>query len=278
MRTKHLFLAALILFFSSAFAGTKYEGKIFNMQGPEAAAWDLSGNKSKYLAENDLQKDIINTTSISDRLPFFRREVKSGNGSTFVKIQKKKLMDPSYENLDKLYSSSKPQKSIRNIKAGDLYLVKIASSNNYAILTISQIKDDKTSRLYGGNNLDYISFQYEVFAYAPPQATSWNKSNPTTPEDMISDQEPSVVIFPNPIQTDVFVSLQNLNLKNWTVKIENTKGEVMYESIEPIKGNQWNHNIAAMASGRYILTIYSNDEMYLQKIIDKESATLSDNQ
>jgi hypothetical protein len=269
-----LVLLSLMMFMQSAWAGNKIHGKVYNMQGPNAAAWDMTGKQAKYLTENDLHKDLINTTVISDRIPFFRRELKSGNGSTFIKIHRKKVAEASFESLTKLYTSSKPQPVIKNIKAGDIYLMKSGSTNDLVLLTISQIKDDRTSRLYGGNNLDYVAFEYEIFSYIPPQATSWNP----TPESAPINIEPSVVIYPNPVKRNVHISLQNMEQRNWTVKIENTKGEMLYESVEPIQGKQWDHNISAFPSGRYILSLYADNEVYLQKVIDKENAALTENE
>jgi hypothetical protein len=269
-----LVLFTLMMLMQSAWASTKIHGKVYNMQGPNAAAWDMTGKQAKYLAENDATKDLINTTVISDRIPFFRRELKSGNGSTFIKIPRKKVTEANFESLTKVYAASKPQSIIKNIKAGDVYLMKSGSTNDLVLLTISQIKDDRTSRLYGGNNLDYIAFEYEIFAYVPPQATSWNPA----PANAEVNIEPSVVIYPNPVKRNVHISLQNMETRNWTVKIENTKGEMVYESVEPIQGKQWDHNIASFPSGRYILSLYADNEVYLQKVIDKENAALTENE
>jgi hypothetical protein len=254
----------------SLFSGIKQKGRIFNMQGPEAAAWDLSNNSAQYIYDSNEHKDLINTTSRQDKLPFFRREVRSGNGSVFIKLPKKKAPAHHYSALKEFYKNSKNSDKIQHIKKHDQYLVVSKNSETLFILTITHIQDDFTSRLFGGNNLDCIQFEYEPIPYLAPEALRWNSS-----DNQENFKEPSVVIFPNPIVSDVFISFQNFEQNNWKVKIENTKGEIVYESLEAIQKQQWNKDVSGFPKGRYIITLLKDEEVYLQKVVDKANSAIS---
>lgn len=270
MKKIALLFAVVFIPSISLLGGNKIKGKIFNMQGPEAAAWDLSENGAKYIYDSSEKKDLINTTSRHDKLPFFRRELKSGNGSLFVKIPRKNSPAFTFTALHDFYKKSTHSDKIQHLKKQDQYLVKSKNSEDLFILTITKIQDDFTSRLFGGNNLDCIHFEYERIAYNPPQALLWNPAINVDPSN-----EPAIVIFPNPIVSEVFISFQNFEQNNWKVKIENTQGEVVYESLETIQNEQWNRDLSEFPKGRYIITLLKGEEVYLQKIVDKATSNIS---
>jgi hypothetical protein len=266
----------LLLFSGLVFSGdvegaVSYQsGIIYNMQGPKASAWNLNGNSEKWLHENDFEKDIINTTKISDHLPFFRRELKAGNGTSFVKAKGFHLKDASYASVKKYFSKHKSVKVIKNIAVGDVYILKLKNSDDYAILKVTKIKDDGTSLLYDGNNMDYIAFDYSVFKLAVTEAVAFLNDNFEQEEQPDWDPEAEMIIYPNPVVDKIHVKFRKATDNiGWTIQLENMDGEKVYTS-EKVYESHWINDFKNLSDGRYILSVLKSDQVLLQKVIDKE--------
>jgi hypothetical protein len=247
-------------------------GVIYNMQGPKASAWDLFGISEKRLHENNLEKDLINTTKISDPLPFFRKELLAANGGSFVKANKFNFKDASLESVKKYFSKNKSVTVIKNIKAGDIYILKLKNAEGYAIIKISKIKDDKTSLLYDGDNLDYIAFDYKIFKVQTTEAIAFLEDDFEEEAQPFWDPEAEMLIYPNPVVDKIYVKFRKAsdNL-GWVVLIEDTNGEKVFKS-ETIYETHWENSIKDLPEGKYILSVLKSDKVYLQKIIDKNDA------
>ncbi|HVD98581.1 MAG TPA: T9SS type A sorting domain-containing protein [Cytophagaceae bacterium] len=250
---------------------TEYQkGIIYNMQGPKASAWNLYGNSEKWLHENDFEKDLINTTKITDRLPFFRRELKGGNGTTFVKAKNFHWEDANYASVKKYFSKHKSTKVIKNITAGDVYILKLKNTDDYAVIRISKIKDDGTSLAYSGNNMDYIAFDYTVFKVTVSEAVTFLDENFEEEEQPYWDPEAEMLIYPNPVVDKIHVKFRKATDNiGWVVRLENMNGEKIYTS-EHIYETHWINDFKELSEGRYILSVLKNDQVYLQKVIDKD--------
>ena len=263
-------LLGVLLFAGPSKAAVTYQsGVIYNMQGPKASAWSLYGNTEKWLHENDLEKDIVNTTKITDRLPFFRRELKATNGTSFVKVKNFNLNTATHASIKKYFGKHKSQKIISHVKVGDVYLMRLKNSDDYAVLKISKIKDDGTSLLYEGNNMDYIGFDYAVFKDAS-EAVSFLNENFEEEEQPSWDPEAEMLIYPNPVVDKIHVKFRKpTDNIGWVVQLENMNGEKVFTS-ESIYETHWVNDFRSLTEGRYILSVLKNDKVYLQKIIDKD--------
>ncbi len=246
-------------------------GVIYNMQGPKAAAWSLTADSEKWLYQSDLEKDIINTTKITDPLPFFRRELISV-GSSFVKATKFNTKETSYELVKNYFEKNKSTKIIKNLKVGDVYILKLKNAGGYAILKISKIQDDRTSLLYDGNNLDFIGFEYSVFKAKTIEAVSFIEDDFEEEEQPNWETEVEMLIYPNPVIDKINIKFRKITDNiGWVVLLEDTNGEKIFTS-EDIYEAHWTKDVRELPSGRYILSVLKSNTVYLQKIIDKNDS------
>ncbi len=269
LRSFFLAIAGLMLAGRLEAKVLKHSGIIYNMQGPRAAAWDFYGNSEKWLHENDREKDIINTTEITDRLPFFRRELKGGNGTSFVKVKNVDLKGATYTSVKKLFEAQTAVSVIKRIATGDVYILKLKNSDDYVLLKISGIKDDGTSLLYSGNNMDYIAFEYTVFKLAATEAVTFLKEDFEKLGYDKDGMEAEILIYPNPVTDKIHVKFrQSIDTTAWVIQLENMEGNNVYRS-EQIYETYWVNDFKALSEGRYILSVLRDDKVQLQKIIDK---------
>lgn len=247
-------------------------GIVYNMQGPKASAWNLEEHSCKWLYQNNFEKDFVNTTEITDPLPFFRRTLKGLNGTTFVKAANFKTKEATYISVKKYFEKHVSAKVIRNIKVGEVYLVKIRNSNDYAILKISSIKDDGSSLLYDGNNLDFIAFEYRLLKDPTPEAVTFLDNNFEKELQPTWDSEAEMIIYPNPVLDKIHVKFRKARDNiGWVVILENMNGDKVFAS-ESIYETHWVNDFNYLPEGRYVLSILKNEEVYLQKVIDKNDS------
>jgi hypothetical protein len=262
----------VITILNSFVASAEYQsGIIYNMQGPKAAAWNLNNHAEKWLHENDLEKDIVNTTKVTDQLPFFRRELKALNGTCFVKAKNFKLKDANYASVKKYFNKHKSTKVIKNLVVGDVYIVRLKNSDDYAVLKISKIKDDGTSLLYDGNNMDFIAFEYNLFKVKVSEAVTFLNENFEEESQPDWDPEAEMLIYPNPVVDKINIKFRKATDNiGWVVLLENTNGDKVYTS-ENIYETHWTNDFKSLPEGRYILSVLKSDgdKVYLQKVIDK---------
>ncbi len=268
-------LLAGIAMLSSLVASAEYQsGIIYNMQGPKASAWNLNSHAEKWLHESDLEKDIVNTTKVTDQLPFFRRELKAINGTSFVNAKNFKLKDATHASVKKYFKKHKSTKVIKNLAVGDVYLVRLKNSDDYAILKISKIKDDGTSLLYDGNNMDFIAFEYNLFKVNTSEAITFLNENFEEEKQPDWDPEAEMLIYPNPVVDKINIKFRKATDNiGWVVVLENMNGDKIYTS-ENIYETHWTNNFKNLQQGRYILSVLKSDgdKVYLQKIIDKSDS------
>jgi hypothetical protein len=96
---KSVLFYGFLLFALSTTAQTLTKGKIFNMQGPNAASWDLVENKQQFITGKADNKDLVNITDSID-LPAFKKTFKSYNSTHFVKLDKGKVVVHTYQSLE----------------------------------------------------------------------------------------------------------------------------------------------------------------------------------
>src|SRR6478609_4141268 len=118
---KSVLFYGFVLFAFSTTAQTLIKGKIFNMQGPNAAAWDLVDNKAQFITGKADHKDLVNITDSID-LPVFKKTFKSYNSTHFVKIESIQPQNLSFDYLEKTFNAGKYTSSITEVKVGDLYI------------------------------------------------------------------------------------------------------------------------------------------------------------
>ena len=267
----------LVAFTFNCFATIEYKaGVIYNMQGPKASAWSLTGDSEKWLYQSDLEKDIINTTKITDPLPFFRRELISV-GSSFVKTTNKFTMkEANYESLKSYFEKNKSTSIIKDLKVGDTYILKLKNAGGYAILKISKIHDDHTSLLYDGNNLDFIGFDYSIFKPKTIEAVSFIEDDFEEEVQPYWETDVEMLIYPNPVVDKLNIKFRKVTDSiGWVVLLENTNGEKIFIS-EDIYEAHWTKDVKELPSGRYILSVMKENTVYLQKVIDKNDSKISE--
>jgi len=81
----------------------------------------------------------------------------------------------------------------------------------------------------------------------------------------IAYQSDEIIIYPNP--TSEFINIVNANSQIERVEIIDIQGRIMI--IQSIGGNQANINISNLNSGIYIIKIYTNSGLKVDKIIKK---------
>ncbi len=134
-----------------------FTGRIWNMDGDSAGAWDLLAHTQRFLSESDGLKDMANTTPIGTPIQEFNIEFEAKNSTRFVKIT-----DAEYNSITDLtsaqniYSGYTPQMSYNNLNTFDKYLAKIRGANQYALIKITFIVETTT------DDFDYIDFQYQI--------------------------------------------------------------------------------------------------------------------
>jgi hypothetical protein len=172
--------------------------------------------------------------------------------------------------VKKYFSKHKSTKVIKNITAGDVYILKLKNTDDYAVIRISKIKDDGTSLAYSGNNMDYIAFDYTVFKVTVSEAVTFLDENFEEEEQPYWDPEAEMLIYPNPVVDKIHVKFRKATDNiGWVVQLENMNGEKIYTS-EHIYETHWINDFKELSEGRYILSVLKNDQVYLQKVIDKD--------
>ena len=281
MKTFFNYLLSVVLLCSAltgrSLAAEYKSGIIYNMQGPKASAWSLTSNAEKWLHQTDLEKDIVNTTKKTDPLPFFRRELIAVHGSSFVKATKKfNSKTATFESTQAYFGKNKSTSTIKNLKVGDIFILKLKNAEGYAILKISKIKDDGSSLLYEGNNLDYIGFEYSILKPKTIEAVAFLDDEFEKEDQPYWEPEAEMLIYPNPVIDKIHVKFRKpTDNIGWVVMIENTNGDKVFKS-ENIYDLHWTNDFKDLPAGRYILSVLKSDQVYLQKVIDKNDAKLSD--
>ncbi|HSZ72070.1 MAG TPA: hypothetical protein VK750_05300, partial [Cytophagaceae bacterium] len=131
--------------FSTSFAQTEvkvFKGTIWNMEGPNASAWDLKADKALTVKNSGAGKDLVNTTTEKD-LPLFKKELKALNGTVFMKLPKLDFEKQSLDELPVLVIGKKWSDHISKLKANDVYVVRLRGEQVYALIKITKIEDDK---------------------------------------------------------------------------------------------------------------------------------------
>lgn len=127
--------------------------RVWNVKGPNFGAFDLNSGSYQTVSDPATDKDIIDDTQTSD-LPNWPGRWVSGNGGLFLKTTKAMSAFVGTEQLKTEWGSNAGSASIIPQK-GDVYIVKLRNSDNYAVVEI-------TDRIVTGiDNRDYIQFTFK---------------------------------------------------------------------------------------------------------------------
>lgn len=153
---------------NSEFATERFQlmkGKVYNMQGPSASAWDLINHKGLAISDRDSLKHLVNTNKMSD-LPAFKTDLSPAIAKSvqFYKISEKQFTETNFS----LTANFKPAYAIQNTKVGDCFYI-VLPNKSFVYLKITEITDDGKAKVGKGNNLDFIGFEYKYLLPAPPE-------------------------------------------------------------------------------------------------------------
>ena len=137
--------------------GQQGNQRIYNIEGPNAGAYDLTKGLTKLKGDNPQEKDIIDGTP---NTAVFSKSWTSGNGSKFVKVTANDwnlAVTSSY--IFDLWNTNAASAtaSVTNITKNDVILVKSGQSVPFGIYII-KINDVVNT---ASDNLDYILFEYK---------------------------------------------------------------------------------------------------------------------
>jgi hypothetical protein len=138
--------------------GVQQNQRVYNLQGPNPGAYDLTKSVNKLSSDNPQEKDIIDGTPTTTPI-VFSKSWTSGNGSKFVKVTANDYtlsVTSSYVyNLWK-NNAANATSTISNIAKGDVILVKSGQSVPFGIYIIKITDVINTA----SDNLDNILFEY----------------------------------------------------------------------------------------------------------------------
>lgn len=134
---------------------TIYTGKVWNIKGYNPGAWDLITNQDKTIYENDMEKDLINTTTTFGT---FNKELKAVNDTRFVKTSSSFTSIKSFNDAQSIYNKTSSKVStLSKISKGYRYVAKLRNGDKYAVISITNVVETPS------DNLDYITFEYKIY-------------------------------------------------------------------------------------------------------------------
>lgn len=147
--------------YSVVLMSEEHYGTIWNPMGTNNYAWDLDNNSQLYFIDSDNYKDMSNHSDSAYSLPpfYFDNSWTAMNTTLF-----KRANQLDYDNVSLLeaidaYTGGSmivvPSSSATGLQMGDIYVAKLRSSENYAVIQILSV--DQTN----GNNQDKIEFRYK---------------------------------------------------------------------------------------------------------------------
>ena len=137
-----------------------FDGKIWNMKGANAGAWDLLGISEMFIGNDDGLKDIVNDTpfNLSGSTYDFYNSFTSNNNTLFAPISYSAYGSMLYyDDAVNLYNQSSPETQISNVNTNNCYIAKLRESNDYATIKITDVV------FTSDDDFDYIEFEYKLF-------------------------------------------------------------------------------------------------------------------
>jgi len=135
---------------------TEYTGRIWNMIGPNAGAWDLVNDTEMWSANADMAKDMANTTTLADTVNefIFSAGWEARSSSRFVAVTSDFYNNTTTLNeIEDTYAAGTSNSLVSDVVVGDAFIALLRDSS-YALVKI------ETVELTTSDNLDYISFDY----------------------------------------------------------------------------------------------------------------------
>ncbi len=120
-------------------------------------AWDLQNIKSKFAADANSEKDIVDSVNSATGNPFASNaRWGSRNGSLFVKAFGFDFTNASAKSIIDAYNAGIPG-SLVSLALNDIIIVKIRNQNKFAVIRIKNISDDGAA-----SNEDFVFWEYKL--------------------------------------------------------------------------------------------------------------------
>ncbi|MBF0432083.1 MAG: hypothetical protein HQK83_12435 [Fibrobacteria bacterium] len=134
----------------------KTGGIINNIAGPDTGAYDLMAQERVAANGLDAKKDLVDMSVAGAG---FSLSLRSANGGTFVKAPGFDYANASDESAEAAFAAGPIVTQVTNITAGEIIIIKIRGTENYAVIQIL------TATLTGGSgtsNLGQITFNWKI--------------------------------------------------------------------------------------------------------------------
>ena len=124
--------------------------KLNNMKGTSSGAFNLVDLKNEIPSANSGNKDMVDADSST---AVWDKSFATGNGTMFVKLSN----NFDYTNATDLsivaaYASGGAKNAQLNVTTGDMFVVKLRSSNSYALIKVTSISEETNGTGTGKNN------------------------------------------------------------------------------------------------------------------------------
>ncbi len=139
--------------------------------------------------------------------------------------------------------------------------------------TQEELADGKISYVHDGSDTTSGDFNFTVDDGASNSAAAADFT--ITVNAVLStstvDTSSSISVYPNPVNDDVTVTIDNTISGNVTIEIISTVGQTVFTSSDSkaIDSSEINLDLSALASGTYILRVSQGNHVGIQKIIKK---------
>ena len=261
MKAKQLLTGTLLVLISAlCYSQDIHSGIIYNLQGPEKGAWNLLNHTALSSRQSNEEKDLVNTTQITDPQPFFRHEWISYNSTLYVKDATLRFDNVRYDSLKAHFNaSSNPNQLVNNVSVGDVYIAKIRKSETFAIIQIVELADDGCSLLCDGkNNLDYIKFDYKLVIKPVLAALEPAPSLSKETKKILSEEKVLLSIYPNPLSTNSILEISPIQTHACAVTIYDIAGNVVHIDQLPALESKLTISKNQLSIGLYIVVVQNN--------------------
>ncbi len=131
-------------------------GEINNLIGPNPGAWDLVSNAAVSANEDNADKDMINTTTLSSTPPeTFETEWIAGNTTMYVQDNSFDYDGATVEGAMAAYAAGTATSTVSGVTTGNVYIAKLRGGDDYAVIKIINVI------ITDNDNLDKIEFSYK---------------------------------------------------------------------------------------------------------------------
>ncbi len=141
---------------SSAIPLEVFQGTIYNMDGPQAGAWNMIDHQQVYITGDDELKDMVNFTEIGTATQDFVIGFKALNQTQFSKITQVQFEQDAFNAVEQVYDQQNFTQQIDQVQEGEFYMARLRQEDKYALIEIKEV------HLTNTDDLDYISFDYKI--------------------------------------------------------------------------------------------------------------------